>query len=53
VAKDYFEKLHAIVKGFCKFDRSARGPIFEEPEKVQKILLVEVLKGTNNIADQK
>lgn len=52
LAKDYFEKLHAPVKGFYTFERSAHSPIFEEPEKVQKIVLEDVLAGTSNLADR-
>lgn len=52
LAKDYFEKLQAPLKGFYTFEQSAHSPIFEEPEKVQKILLEDVLAGTNNLADK-
>ena len=51
LAKDYFEKLKAPVKGFYTFENSAHSPMFEEPEKVQKILLEVILTGTNNLAD--
>jgi len=52
-AKSYFEKLNAPVKGFYTFEQSAHSPIFEEPEKVQMILLEDVLAGANNLADTK
>jgi pimeloyl-ACP methyl ester carboxylesterase len=52
LAKEYFEKINAPVKGFYTFDQSAHSPIFEEPEKVQKILREDVLLGTNNLADR-
>jgi pimeloyl-ACP methyl ester carboxylesterase len=52
LAKDYFEKIDAPVKGFYTFDESAHSPIFEEPEKVQKILREDVLVGTNKLADR-
>ena len=52
LAKDYFEKINAPVKGFYTFEQSAHSPIFEEPEKVQKILREDVLAGTNNLADR-
>jgi pimeloyl-ACP methyl ester carboxylesterase len=52
LAKDYFEKVNAPVKGFYSFERSAHSPIFEEPEKVQKILREDILVGTNNLADR-
>jgi len=51
LAKEYFEKLNAPVKGFYTFENSAHSPIFEEPEKVLKILQEDVLAGTNNLAD--
>jgi pimeloyl-ACP methyl ester carboxylesterase len=51
-AKAYFEKLQAPVKGFYTFEQSAHSPFFEEPEKVQAILLQDVLVGTNRLADR-
>jgi pimeloyl-ACP methyl ester carboxylesterase len=53
LAKDYFGKLVAPVKGFYTFEKSAHSPMFEEPEKMQKILLEDVLAGTNSLADKK
>ena len=53
LAKDYFEKLKAPVKGFYTFEQSAHTPLFEEPEKMQKILQEDVLAGVNNLADTK
>jgi pimeloyl-ACP methyl ester carboxylesterase len=50
-AKAYFEKLKAPVKGFYTFEQSAHSPMFEEPEKVQKILLEDVLAGADRLAD--
>jgi pimeloyl-ACP methyl ester carboxylesterase len=50
-AKSYFESLKAPLKGFYTFDRSAHSPIFEEPEKVHKILQEDVLAGKNDLAD--
>jgi pimeloyl-ACP methyl ester carboxylesterase len=52
LAKDYFEKLKAPVKGFYMFENSAHSPMFEEPEKMLKILLEDVLAGTNSLADK-
>jgi pimeloyl-ACP methyl ester carboxylesterase len=52
LAKDYFEKIDAPVKGFYTFEGSAHSPIFEEPEKVQKILREDVLVGTKKLADR-
>jgi pimeloyl-ACP methyl ester carboxylesterase len=53
LAKDYFEKLQAPVKGFYTFEQSAHSPIFEEPDKVRKIMQQDVLVGVNNLADEK
>ena len=53
LAKDYFEKLNAPLKGFYTFEHSAHSPLFEEPEKVLAILQADVLTGTNSLADGK
>jgi pimeloyl-ACP methyl ester carboxylesterase len=53
LSKGYFEILQAPVKGFYTFEQSAHSPIFEEPEKVQKILQEDVLAGANHLADAK
>jgi pimeloyl-ACP methyl ester carboxylesterase len=53
LAKDYFGKLKAPVKGFYTFEHSAHSPTFEEPEKVQRILQEDVLAGANSLADAK
>lgn len=51
LAHAYFERVRAPVKGFYTFDRSAHSPVFEEPEKVRRILSEDVLSGTNKLAD--
>jgi pimeloyl-ACP methyl ester carboxylesterase len=53
LAKEYFETIQAPVKGFYTFEQSAHSPIFEESEKVQKILREDVLTGMNHLADAK
>ncbi len=53
LAKDYFEKIQAPVKGFYSFENSAHGPLFEESEKMKQILRKDVLKHLNNLADVK
>jgi pimeloyl-ACP methyl ester carboxylesterase len=53
LSKDYFDKLKAPIKGFYTFEQSAHSPMFEEPEKMQKILLEDVLSGSNSLADAK
>jgi pimeloyl-ACP methyl ester carboxylesterase len=50
-AKSYFEVLKAPLKGFYTFEHSAHSPMFEEPEKMQKIIRQDVLAGANNLAD--
>jgi pimeloyl-ACP methyl ester carboxylesterase len=52
LTRDYFEILEAPIKGFYTFERSAHSPIFEEPERVQRILLEDVLRGTHSLADK-
>jgi pimeloyl-ACP methyl ester carboxylesterase len=51
LTKEYYEKLDSPLKGFYTFEHSAHSPIFEEPEKVNKILLEDVINGTNNNKD--
>ena len=51
LAKDYFEKLQAPVKGFYTFEYSAHSPMFEEPQRLHQILLEDVLQGVTNLAD--
>ena len=51
LAKEYFEKLQAPLKGFYTFEHSAHSPIFEEPEKARRVLREDVLAGTNGLAD--
>jgi len=53
LAKDYLEKLQAPMKGFYIFEQSAHSPLFEEPEKMLRILLEDVLAGMNYLADAK
>ncbi|NTW11332.1 MAG: alpha/beta hydrolase, partial [Chlorobiaceae bacterium] len=50
-AKSYFEKLKAPLKGFYTFEHSAHSPMFEEPEKMRKILKDDVLAGVNKLSD--
>jgi pimeloyl-ACP methyl ester carboxylesterase len=53
LAKDYFEQLKAPVKKFYTFEQSAHSPMFEEPEKMLKILREEILVGTHELATAK
>lgn len=51
LAREYFKKIHAPVKGFYTFENSAHSPIFEEPAKSREILQKDVLAGSNALAD--
>lgn len=51
LAKSYFDILKAPTKGFYTFEKSAHSPMFEEPQKTTKILLEDVLRGSNRLAD--
>lgn len=51
LAKSYFNKLAAPIKGFYTFTNSAHSPLFEEPEKLQQIMRTDVLAGTQSLAD--
>ncbi|MHB1459169.1 MAG: alpha/beta fold hydrolase, partial [Armatimonadota bacterium] len=52
LAKDYFLKLQAPLKGFYTFNQSAHSPLFEEPEKVQQIIETDILARKNTLADK-
>ncbi len=52
LSKAYLEILQAPVKGFYSFENSAHSPLFEEPEKVESIIISDVLLGTNTLADK-
>jgi hypothetical protein len=41
------------MKGFYTFEQSAHSPIFEEPDKVLRIIKEDILAGVNNLADRK
>lgn len=47
LAKEYFETLKAPVKGFYTFEESAHSPMFEEPEKMIRIINEYILKQKN------
>jgi pimeloyl-ACP methyl ester carboxylesterase len=52
MAEEYLKKLKAPIKGFYLFKESAHSPIFEEPEKVVDIMVKDVLKGRNELAEE-
>jgi pimeloyl-ACP methyl ester carboxylesterase len=51
LAKAYAEQLRAPLKGFYTFEQSAHSPMFEEPQKMVRILSDDVLAGVNQLAD--
>jgi pimeloyl-ACP methyl ester carboxylesterase len=51
LAKEYFRQLKAPIKGFYTFEQSAHSPLFEEPEKMFRILHEDIVLGQNNLAD--
>jgi len=53
LAKEYFEALHAPVKGFYTFENSAHSPIFEEPERVRQVIEEDILNNRTNLADKR
>ena len=52
LTREFAAQLKAPVKGFYTFEQSAHTPLFEEPERVVKILREDMLAGTNNLADR-
>ena len=52
LARDYFEQLDALVKGFFVFENSAHSPLLEEPLLGRRILKGAILNGWTNLADQ-
>jgi pimeloyl-ACP methyl ester carboxylesterase len=52
LAKSYFDGIKAPVKGFYTFESSAHSPMFEEPDKMNRILREDVLAGSNRLADE-
>jgi pimeloyl-ACP methyl ester carboxylesterase len=53
LAKSYFEKLKAPLKGFYMFEQSAHSPLFEEPDKMHQILREDILSGLIRLVDIK
>lgn len=52
LAKEYFIKINAPIKGFYTFDQSAHSPLFEEPEKMNNILISDVNNLRVDLADK-
>lgn len=51
LAKSYFDHIKAPIKGFYTFESSAHSPLFEEPEKMNRILREDVLTKSNRLSD--
>jgi len=51
LTKGYLYTLQSPVKGFYTFQKSAHSPLFEEPQKVLEIMIIDVLNGTTTLAD--
>lgn len=51
LAKAYYYKIKAPVKGFYTFKNSAHSPLYEEPQKFSEIIEKDVLNGTNKLSD--
>ncbi len=51
MAEEYFDQIKAPIKGFYLFKNSAHSPIFEEPDKVAQIIKNDIIKNTNELAD--
>jgi pimeloyl-ACP methyl ester carboxylesterase len=51
LARAYFDRIEAPIKGFYLFDGSAHSPLFEEPERGRQILLQDVMQGRTDLAD--
>ena len=51
LARDYFQRLDAPLKGFYTFENSAHSPLFEEPDRAIGILLQDVMQQKTDMAD--
>ncbi|MBT8226788.1 MAG: alpha/beta hydrolase [Dactylosporangium sp.] len=50
-ARSYLARLSAPVKGFYTFDSAAHSPLWEQPERMRRILREDVLTGQTTLAD--
>lgn len=51
LAKAFFNQINAPVKGFYTFPNSAHSLVFEEPRLARNLLLQDVLRQQNRLAD--
>lgn len=52
LSKKYFDKINSPIKGFYTFNQSAHSPLFEEPEKMNRILVNDVKNLKTELADK-
>lgn len=52
LAKKYFDRINAPIKSFYTFEQSAHTPLFEEPEKMNRILINDVKNLRTDFADR-
>jgi pimeloyl-ACP methyl ester carboxylesterase len=52
LSRAYFERVQAPVKGFYTFACSAHCPLFEEPHKMARIIITDVLTRQNSLSDR-
>ena len=52
LARSYCDRLEAPLKGFYTFAASAHSPMFEEPDRMNRILREDVLTGSTGLADR-
>jgi pimeloyl-ACP methyl ester carboxylesterase len=52
LARSYCDRLEAPLKGFYTFESSAHSPMFEEPDRMNRILREDVLTGRTGLADR-
>jgi len=52
LARSYWDRLEAPLKGFYTFGSSAHSPMFEEPDRMNRILREDVLTGRVDLADR-
>lgn len=52
LAKEYFVKIKVPVKGFYTFENSAHSPLFEEPAKMNNILVNDIMNSRTDLADK-
>lgn len=52
LAKKYFAKISAPIKGFYTFYKSAHSPLLEEPTKMNEILVNDIINSKTELADK-